>query len=55
MQILFFDLILPYVPKKAQNGNRGAFRAYPIFLQVPVTGLIGVFLITFFQILNLMA
>ena len=41
--------------KNAQNGNQGAFQAYSIFRQVPVTGLIGAFLITFFQILNLRA
>jgi len=48
-------MIFSHVPKKAQNGNQDAILAYSIFRQVPVTGLIGAFLITYFQILNIRA
>jgi hypothetical protein len=48
--MLFFDLILFHVSKKAQNGNRGTILAYSIFRQVRVTGLIGAFLIIFLLI-----
>jgi hypothetical protein len=51
----FLDLLLPHVHKKAQKGNRDTIQTYSIFRQVPVTDLIGAFLITFFQILNLRA
>ena len=34
---------LSHVPKRAQNGNRNAIRAYSIFRQVLITGLIGAF------------
>ena len=50
--ILLLALLVPHVSKKAQNGNQGAIQVYSIFRQVPVTGLIGAFLITFFRILN---
>ena len=45
----------PQDPKMAPNGNRGLIRAYSIFRQVPVTGLIGALLITFFQIIDIRA
>lgn len=43
--------IAPHEPNKAQNGNQGTIQAYSLFDLVPITGFIGGFLITFFQLL----
>jgi len=48
-EIVFLDLIVPHVPEKAQNGNRDSIQAYQVFSPVPVTGLIGALLTTYFQ------
>jgi hypothetical protein len=48
-------LLVPHIPKEAQNGNQDAIQVYSIFRQVPVTGLIEAFLIKFFRILNVRA
>ena len=53
--MLFLDLLLPHVPNMAQNGNQDLIWAYSVFRQIPVTGLIEAFLITYFQILNILA
>jgi len=47
------DLLIPHVSEKAQNGNRDSIRAYLVFSTVPVTGLIGALLNTYFQIMGI--
>src|SRR4030042_3610504 len=44
-----WDLLIPHVSEKAQNGNQDSIRAYLVFSTVPVTGLIGALLNTYFQ------
>ena len=44
-----WDLLIPHIPKWAQNGNQDSIRAYLVFSIVPVTGLIGAILNTYFQ------
>src|SRR4030043_1362320 len=44
-----WDLLIPHIPKWAQNGNQDLIRAYLVFSMVPVTGLIGALLNTYFQ------
>jgi hypothetical protein len=47
--IVFPDLVGPDMSEKAQNDNRDSIRAYRVFSTVPVTGLIGALLNTYFQ------
>jgi len=44
---------LTQIQKMAPKDNRGLIWAYSIFRQVPVTGLNGALLITFFQIIDI--
>jgi hypothetical protein len=53
--IIFFGHEVSHVPKKAQNCNRDEIQAYSIFHQIPVTGLMGAFLISFFRTLEIRA
>jgi hypothetical protein len=43
---------VPHIPKKARNANPDSIRACPLFGEIPVTGLIGVFLKACFRIID---
>jgi len=42
------DLLFSHVPNKNQTGNKDSIQVYSLFDRIRVTGLNGVFLITFF-------
>jgi len=46
------DLLVPHVPEKAQNDDQDSIRVCPLFGEIPVTGLIGVFLKACFRIID---
>jgi hypothetical protein len=54
-QMTVAEMSLTQIQKMAQKGNRGLIRAYSFSGPVPVTGLNGALLITFFQIIDIRA
>jgi hypothetical protein len=42
----------PHISNSARNANPGSIQAYHIFGEIPVTGLIGVFLKACFRIID---